>query len=121
MDSQPITDSFQKFLFELEELSHTYDELIDTDVREALHLTLNYFFVWGKEHDRLPISYCMFSRNGNQAVAQAVKRFLAMVGNYADLDDIPLGQARLDLLQNSSIRTLGEHLYDEFIGHVDQG
>ena len=31
---------------ELEEIEQDHDELTDTDVREALHVALNYYFVW---------------------------------------------------------------------------
>ena len=41
-----------EFFAELEQISGNHDELTDTDVREALHLTLNYYFVWGKPRSR---------------------------------------------------------------------
>lgn len=109
----------QRFFNELEDASSLYEELTDTDVREAIHLTLNYYFVWAKPIDRLPCSYRMFTRDGDRAVAAAIQRFLSDTRNSATVARIPPGPLRLGLLQDRSVRTVGGSEYDLFIGHVD--
>jgi|TARA_R110001583_G_scaffold8687_1_gene41294 hypothetical protein len=110
-------NSIIKALFvELEQLSKEFDELRDTDVRESLHIILNYYFVWGKELDQRPISYGMFTLEGDRSVAKVVDTFLSSISFF---DDIPLGKERLNLLQNSEIKTPEGFQYDDFIGHVD--
>jgi len=117
---ESINSAIKTLYTELERLSETYDELTDTDVRESLHMTLNYFFVWGKELDRLPISYGMFSREGDKAIANIVNGFLSSVSSMTELDEISVGKERLDLLQNPEIRTPNGCQYDDFIGHADE-
>lgn len=120
MDSEPGREVIAELYAELERLSDEYKELTDTDVREALHLTLNYYFVWGKAQDRLPIAYEMWTREGDQAVAQAVKRFLTATDGCPEISSLPIGQLRLNLLQDRSIRTPRGEQYDLFIGHSDE-
>src|SRR3954454_17428048 len=97
---------------ELEEIDQEHDELTDTDVRESLHLALTYYFVWGKPLDRLPINYAMFSAEGDKVVAKAVNKFLRAAAPLAEADGIPAGQARLDILQDASIKTPGGNEFD---------
>lgn len=105
---------------ELERLSEIYDEILDTDVRESIHLTLNYFFVWGGELDRLPIAYGMLSLEADRAVANAVNRFLTSVFAMPELSGIAVGKDRLKRLQNIEISTPKGYQYDRFIGHSDE-
>jgi hypothetical protein len=111
---------FVKFFSDLELLSQKYEELMDTDVRDAIHLTLNHFFIWGGENSLFPVTYGMFSLEADQAVAQIIRRFITDANDFAKTNELPYGQARLDLLQNPAITTPGGHRYDEFIGHVDR-
>lgn len=120
MGSDIVKSRVAEFYNELEPLSDEHIELTDTDVREAIHLALNYYFVWGKARARLPISYYMFSLEADRAVARAVERFLVAADDCFEISRIPLGQARLDLLQDESIRTPCSETYDLFIGHSDE-
>ena len=120
MESESLDRSIRVLYLELEKLADSNDELTDTDVREALHMTLNNFFVWGKALDRLPISYGMFSREGDEAVARAVNNFLFSVHSTSELSAIPKGKERLNRLQNPNILTPGGCQYDDFIGHADE-
>ncbi|WP_143421463.1 hypothetical protein [Halovibrio salipaludis] len=120
MAQDAVTDAIRSLYKDLESLSQKYEELMDTDIRESLHIVLNYFFVWGKGLDQLPISYGMFSLEGDQAVASVVNKFLSSVRSVPEIDKIPLGTERLALLQDPEIVTPGGCLYDEFIGHSDE-
>lgn len=102
---------------ELEQISSEHDELTDTDVREALHLTLNYYFVWGKPRPLFPRSFGMFSAEGDRLVGKAVRRFLDTIEEFNEVDAIPVGKMRLDFLQQADVRTPSGMQYDEFIGH----
>jgi hypothetical protein len=114
-----IIQAVVSLLEELERISQAHEEVTDTDVRESLHLALNYYFVWGRKDTRMPRSFGMFSREGNVLVSDAVRRFLDAVGESEALSDIPCGQSRLDVLQAIGVRTVGGMMYDEFIGHRD--
>ena len=120
ISSKPITAEITDLYAKLEQLLASYEELMDTDVRQSLHLTLEQFFVWGKELDRLPISYGMFSLSGDKSVASVVNSFLLSVSRLPELRDIPIGKERSDLLQNRAITTPNGRQYDEFIGHSDE-
>ena len=117
--SQPATAVAQLFE-DLDRIAEEHEELTDTDVREAIHLTLNYYFVWGKPRDRFPVSFYMFSADGDQLIGGALRRFLDAAEASRELSALPVGQARLDALQDSRIRTQSGRQYDEFMGHLDE-
>lgn len=105
---------------QLGETSEEHSELADTDVREALHETLNYYFVWAKPIDRLPLCYAMFTQQGDEAVAAAVRNFLETARPLADAQGIAPGAARLAVLQDETIEIANGEQYDMYIGHADQ-
>jgi hypothetical protein len=107
------------FLEELERIGREHEELTDTDVVESIHLALNWYFVWGQERARFPRGFSMFSAEGDARVARAVRRFLEAAEKSGELSSIPVGQARLDVLQADSAVTADGMSYDEFIGHRD--
>ena len=120
MSEVPTIDQTIVALFSgLEGVEAEHDELTDTDVRESIHLVLNYFFVSGKDDRPSPTAYGMFSPEGDAAVSAVVQKFLAAVGAIREIERYPLGQARLDLLQNPKLTTPQGRMYDEFIGHTD--
>lgn len=119
MASDCINDSILNFLTKLEELLYMHEELTDTDVREAIHLTLTYFFVWGIEDNELPVTFGMFSLEGDEAIAEIINNFLHLVKTCPEIGSVPPGKSRLDLLQNPDIKTPSGYIYDEFLGHVD--
>jgi hypothetical protein len=105
-------------LEDLERISHSHDEVTDTDVRDSMHLALTWYFVWGHDRARFPRTFGMFSAEGDELVAGAIRKFLDVVES-PELSRIPTGKARLDILQaNSAVTASGAH-YDEFIGHRD--
>src|SRR3954469_20552364 len=106
-------------LNQLEVISHQHRELTDTDVREALHRTINYYFVWGHAPSQVPVRYGMFTREGDQQVSDVVRQFVREASRCADDAGLMLGHPRLDALQDSTIRTEGGMLYDELVGHRD--
>ena len=113
-------DSAVVALFEtLERISSTHEEVTDTDVRESLHLTLTWYFVWGQERSRFPGRFGMFSAEGDRLVAGAILEFLDAAERSGELSRLPVGQARLDVLQRDGATTPDGMLYDDFIGHRD--
>ena len=120
MALESIVDKVRTLYVELERLSVLHEELMDTDVRESLHMSLNYFFVWGNTLDKLPISYGMFSLEGDRSIARAVDNFLLSVASTPELRKVSLGRDRLDLLQNPNIITPEGCQYDDFIGHTGE-
>lgn len=114
-----LESNIKTFFSELVRLSIRFPELTDTEVRESLHLVLNHFFVWGEPIQNLPVSYGMFSAEGDQSVAKAVNELLISVHTTPDLSKIPKGKPRLDLLQVER-PVVDDRYYDEFIGHADQ-
>jgi hypothetical protein len=112
-------EAVKKFYTELEELSQTHEELTDTDVREAIHDALNFFFVWGNDAAAWPKSFGMFSADGDRKIASALNALLSDVAIRKIQESTPVGEARLQILQDTSIATPAGRRYDEFIGHVD--
>lgn len=107
-------------LVELERLASKYAELTDTDVREAIHLTLNYYYVWGEKPYGYPVSFGMFTPEGDRDIACVVERFLISANDDPHLANIPIGKARLDLLQDSTLETPGGNRFYHFLGCVDE-
>lgn len=64
------------YLNELDELSQTYDELTDTDVRERLRDIIDWFFVWGHETKNFPKRFAMFSSKADKKVRTATLHFI---------------------------------------------
>ena len=114
-----IREKIKALYEDLSVIAETHNELYDTDVRESLHLVLSYFFVWGNEIEVLPISYAMFSEEGDNEVAKAINKFLDSALSDKGLVETSLGKERLQLLQDSSIQVADGLQYDEFIGHTD--
>ena len=106
-------------LEQLERISLQHEEVMDTDVRESMHLALNHYFVWDQDSSRFPRSFGMFSAEGDLLVASALRDFLEASGKSGELSHISVGQPRLDVLQADSAVTASGMLYDEFIGHRD--
>jgi hypothetical protein len=94
-----------RLLDELRRISLEHEELTDTDVRDAIHLTLNAHFVWGLGRAPFPRNFRMFSREGNGLVAAAVSRFLDDVDASGELSRVPIGVERLAVLQGGDART----------------
>lgn len=110
----------QEFYEELSSLAQRFDELTDTDVREALSATLDYFFVWGKSDPRgMPVCYEMFSAEGDKAVSEVVNKFVSKALKSANQLGMSPGKPRLNALQDQSIVTSEGLTYDYFIGHAD--
>ena len=112
--------ALQNFYDKLETLEKQYDELTDTDVREAIHLVLNRCFVWGHSCREWPVSFGMFSAVGDRDVSSAIKSFLSEPAIVELTSKATPGVDRLRFLQDSSIRTPEGRQYDEFLGHVDE-
>lgn len=112
-----LLEALDRLLGDLERISTRHEEVTDTDVREALHLTLNYYFVWGNTRERFPRSFGMFSAEGDRLVGKAVQKFLDAIGESNELAAIPVGKARLDFLQHAGVKTEGGMQWDEFFGH----
>jgi len=102
----------------LEQIGDEHEELYDTEPRTCLHITLDYYFVWGSDSQQMPIKYDMFSAKGNKAVAEAVRKFVKVAVPIADRLGIAIGQAREDCLQDLSLTTKVGRQYFDLIGYV---
>jgi hypothetical protein len=115
-----IRELVLQFYNQLEGICQEHKELTDTDVRETLYAALNYYFIWGKPTDRLPVNYSMLSVKGNKDVADALEDFIKQAQEMATAEDIPVGQPRFEILQDDSITTKGGETYDLFIGFSEE-
>ena len=115
-----LRDTVEEFLSALVEIAEEHEELCDTDVREGLAEVLHYYFVWGHEVDRVPVTFRMFTAEGDAAVIEAVEDFLDSAPDLAEREDIPLGQRRLDVLQDETLELPEGETYDLYIGHADE-
>lgn len=100
----------------LESLLDSHNELTDTEVRESIHLVLTYYFVWNNDLTEFPKSFCMFDKEGDDAVGTAIHEFLNTIKRDSALGDIGVGIERLDYLQNEELVTPGGRHYYDFIG-----
>ncbi len=114
-----IKQAIETFLGALELIEDKHKELTDTDVREALHRSVNEFVVWGRINNRTPSTFGMFSAKGDLLVADAIRGFLNVIAENNLLKDVPVGQARLDALQGAGAKSPAGVEYDEYLGHRD--
>ena len=108
-----------RILEELEAISEEHQETLDTDVREALHRTINRYFVWGAAREHMPAQYAMFSASGDRRIGAAIESFISRAIATSEARAASVGKARLDLIQDRSVKTRGGYEYDDFLGHVD--
>jgi hypothetical protein len=108
-----------EFYNALESIGEKHEELYDTDVREALHRALSYYFVWGNDTSVMPVNYSMFSGEADELVSKAVRDFCVHANALAAAEKVAIGQDREDILQNPALATNGERSYDDFIGHAE--
>lgn len=119
--SEQIRTTIRDLWNNLERLESSFDELTDTDVTEALTVTLNFYFVWGREDRRgSPISYEMFTPEGDSAVARVVDEFLAQARECLAEFPVAAGQTRHDLLRNLDLKTESGATCERFIGVLDE-
>lgn len=114
--TEPLQPILRAFLEDLEDLASEHGELTDTDVREALHRTLTYCVVWGNGDQDLPIHFGMFSDEADSRLRGLVGRFVVEANQILTASRTPMGQTRLDLLQDSLVRTRTGRMFDEFLG-----
>lgn len=114
-----LRDDYAMLLDELEAISLSHEEVTDTETSDALHQVINFCFVWGRKLDELPRNFRMATRQGDELVLGAITRFLYHIQKSPELASIPLGQARLDFLQQAGVSTRKGEKYDLFIGHRD--
>ena len=119
MEASSIKLAVERFLCDLERIESEHEELTDTDVREAIHCSVNEFIVWGRTYQQFPTTFGMFSSYGDQLVADAFRIFLTAIRNDALLEDIPVGEARLNALQGAGAKSRAGAEYDEYLGHRD--
>ena len=113
----PVSEALLRLLAELEDISYEHDEITDTDVREAIHLSLNHYFVWGNDLARFPSNFGMDAADGDRRIGEALLKFIVEAVRTGG--EAPLGSQRLALIQDASVRTATGRLYDEFMGHRD--
>lgn len=109
-----------RLLDEFERIGDDHEELTDTDVRESIHLSLNLFFVWGREPVPFPCNFGMESEEGDQLVARAVSEFIRMANESECVRELELGRSRLELLQADEAVSSRGNKYDLFYGFRDQ-
>lgn len=108
-----------EYLNKLESISIEHDEITDTDVRERLHEVINWYFIWGKQLDSsFPEKYAMFSKKGDAKVATATRSFVEKALKI--VENIPIGQARNDLIEDSNAQTEKGNHYWVFLGSTDE-
>jgi hypothetical protein len=111
--------TFEKYLTQLDSIAQDHDELSDTDVRERLHEVINWYFIWGNPIDgKFPKKYAMFTEVGDKEVAKATREFIEQA--CKDVVDVPVGQARNDLIENSDIELESGATFDWYLGSIDE-
>ncbi len=61
----------------------------------------------------------MFSLEGDRAVSSIVENFLPAANSCTEIVNMPLGQTRLNFLQNAEIVTANGYEYDYFMRHTN--
>jgi hypothetical protein len=105
------------FLQRLEELGRQYEELYDSDVRQAIGNAVMDGFVRARAGFVVPTDLGMFSEKANGALREAIQGYLAAANERAGELGIVAFRDRLAAVQRPDVRTPEGNDYDEFLGH----
>lgn len=105
----------RKFLNKLDELSESYEEFLDTDVRDAIFEVICPYLVWGMKIESRPKVFEMYTAAGDEDVSRIVCSFIREI-NSTSFANVELGQARLDILQDETNKSSTKKSFIDYVG-----
>lgn len=114
-----IKNALKELLDNLDEVDEKYPGIIhDTIVREELHLTMLGWFVKSPPCGKYPseTEYFMVSDEANNAVHQALVKFLTHSEVTAVCEELTTPEERLDAFQDGDVESSKGNTYDWYFG-----
>ena len=103
------------FLQNLSDISLRFQDVTDTDVREALFRVINFHFIWDLRLPSEPKRFMMLNPDGDRAVATAVNQFFLQLSD-SDASLLSPGIERHNFIHNHAVRTDDGLDYERFLG-----
>ena len=116
--SQPnMKECLRTLLETMERLADRFPEIGETHNREPMHLAIYNGFVAQTPNYVLPNTFYLEADEANQAVREALGRFITDAKVAANREGINTHAARYNAFQDSSVQTKHESTFDEFFGY----
>ena len=93
-----MNEAVEAFYEGLDEVYREYDEVTDTDVREALYYTVARMFIEGRPDGTLPTTLRMMSERGDKMLLRVMERFLDDVRSADDYVEYSSSARRTELM-----------------------
>jgi hypothetical protein len=109
-----------KLLSTLESLGNHYDELYDSEVREAMGEVIMQGFVRCIEEYEIPAQFGMFTPNAEKSVRDSIASYIDSANRTAEECGLNCFHDRLNAFQNSDVRVnrAVNVDYEELFGHT---
>ena len=114
-----MKDALRELLNSLDDIGADNEEIYDSDVRQLMSNAIMESFVRHRESYVIPDKFGMFSDTANAAVKKALTRFVDRANREAPSLSLNTFHARLEALQDNSVRNSNGKDYDEFLGHSE--
>lgn len=108
-----------ELLHRLEVVGDAYEELFDSEVREAMDAAVFRGFIKPEPGYVLPNEFAMFTPAGDRRVREVLTWFLPAARVAAERAGLNTFHGRLGAFQNLDIRTARQNDYNDFFGWAD--
>jgi AcrR family transcriptional regulator len=106
----------RRLLDRLDAIAEQHEEVGDTDVREAMSVTVFDGFLRPVPGFELTDRYAMFSDEGDQLVHQALAEFLPAVNQHAAEAGLTSFHQRLSAFQDGELQSTAGSYFDDYFG-----
>src|SRR5256885_1293395 len=111
--------ALKQLLDDLEALGMEHMDVEDTDVREQMYAVVYHGFIEQTPGFELPATFGMLEEEGNQAVRDALTRFLGTAVPEAKKLGLAKPEQRFRAFENGDITSDGGKPYDDFFGSAE--
>ena len=108
----------KRFFQDLSDISERFDDVTDTEVREALFRIINYHYIWDLPLPAEPKRFLMLHADGDRVVAEAVGTFFRHLFE-SDAMLLPPGLERHKFIHDHEVQADDGSRYERFIGAGD--
>jgi hypothetical protein len=111
--------ALKQLLDDLDAIGMEHMEVEDTDVREQMYAVVYHGFIEQTPGFALPDTFGMFEEEGNQAVRDALTRYLNAAVPEAEKLGLAKPEQRFRAFENGDITSDGGKPYDDFFGSAE--
>jgi hypothetical protein len=109
----------RRLLNRLGRIGEKYEEVYDTEVREAMGNAVFAGFIRARRNYALPDDFAMFQPEGNKAVKEALGEYIAAANARAAELGLTSFHDRLAAFQDGEVESTDGNFFDDFFGWAD--